>query len=64
MLAIDDLHWADRASLRFLAYLVRRLEGLPLLVAATLRLAERPTTRRWSPSSATTSRASRCGPAR
>jgi DNA-binding NarL/FixJ family response regulator len=42
VLAIDDLHWADRASLRFLAYLVRRFEGLPLLVAATLRPAEQP----------------------
>jgi len=31
VLAIDDLHWADRASLRFLAYLVRRFEGLPAL---------------------------------
>ena len=35
LLAIDDLHWCDRPSLRFLAYLARRLEGLPILVAAT-----------------------------
>ena len=35
--AVDDLHWCDRASLRFLAYLVRRLEGLPVLVLASLR---------------------------
>jgi DNA-binding CsgD family transcriptional regulator len=40
LLAIDDLHWCDRPSLRFLAYLARRLEGLPILVAATLRTAE------------------------
>lgn len=40
LLAIDDLHWCDRASLRFLAYLVRRLAGLPLLVLATLRPAQ------------------------
>ena len=40
VLAIDDLHWVDRPSLRFLAYLVRRLEGAPVLVAATLRTAE------------------------
>ena len=26
----DDLHWADSASLRWLCYLARRLEGLPL----------------------------------
>ena len=40
VLAIDDLHWTDRPSLRFVAYLLRRLEGLPVLVAATLRPAE------------------------
>ena len=40
MLAIDDLHWSDRPSLRFLAYLVRRLEGLPVLVVASLRPSE------------------------
>lgn len=40
LLAIDDLHWCDRPSLRFLAYLVRRLDGLPVLIAATLRTAE------------------------
>ncbi|HEX8102720.1 MAG TPA: hypothetical protein VF533_08920, partial [Solirubrobacteraceae bacterium] len=43
VLAVDDLHWCDRPSLRFLAYLVRRLEGVPILVAATLRTGERPT---------------------
>jgi len=40
LLAIDDLHWCDRPSLRFLAYLAKRLEGLPVLVAATLRTGE------------------------
>src|SRR5262245_55672602 len=40
LLSIDDLHWVDRASLQFIAYLVRRLEGQPVLVAATLRSAE------------------------
>src|ERR1700754_2652243 len=42
LLAVDDLHWCDRASLRFLAYLVPRLEGAPLLFGATLRTAETP----------------------
>src|SRR5262249_10160313 len=37
VLARGDLHWWDRPSLRFVAYLVRRLEGLPLLVAASAR---------------------------
>jgi DNA-binding NarL/FixJ family response regulator len=40
LLAVDDLQWSDRASLRFLTYLVRRLEGLPVLVAATVRTSE------------------------
>jgi DNA-binding NarL/FixJ family response regulator len=37
LVAIDDLHWCDIPSLRFLAYLARRLEGLPILLAGTLR---------------------------
>jgi class 3 adenylate cyclase/DNA-binding CsgD family transcriptional regulator len=37
LLAIDDLQWADAPSLRWLSYLVRRLEGLPLLVIAGTR---------------------------
>ena len=40
VLAIDDLHWCDRPSLRFLAYLTRRLDGLPVLLAVTLRTTE------------------------
>jgi DNA-binding CsgD family transcriptional regulator len=40
LLAIDDLHWCDRASLRYLAYLARRLDDLPVLVVASLRPAE------------------------
>jgi DNA-binding NarL/FixJ family response regulator len=40
VLAIDDLHWCDRPSLRFVAYLARRLEGQPILVAATVRTGE------------------------
>ena len=43
VLAIDDVHWADAASLRWLAYLARRIEGLPLLVLATVRPAEAET---------------------
>jgi DNA-binding CsgD family transcriptional regulator len=40
LIAVDDLHWCDRPSLRFLAYLVRRLEGLPVLVAGSMRPAD------------------------
>jgi DNA-binding CsgD family transcriptional regulator len=37
LLTIDDLHWADTPSLRWLLYLTRRLEGVPLLVAVGTR---------------------------
>jgi DNA-binding NarL/FixJ family response regulator len=37
LLAIDDLHWCDLASLEFVTFLQRRLEGLPILVVATSR---------------------------
>jgi class 3 adenylate cyclase/DNA-binding CsgD family transcriptional regulator len=40
LLAIDDLHWADAASLRWLGYLARRLDGQPLLLVAGTRPAE------------------------
>ncbi|MDA0166771.1 AAA family ATPase [Solirubrobacter ginsenosidimutans] len=43
LLEVDDLHWCDRPSLRFLAYLVRRLEGQPVLVAASVRTSDAPT---------------------
>lgn len=36
-LIIDDLHWADMGSLRFLVHLLVRMEGLPLLVIAASR---------------------------
>ena len=37
LLCIDDVHWADQASLRFLHYLGRRLEELPVAVVAAAR---------------------------
>jgi DNA-binding CsgD family transcriptional regulator/tetratricopeptide (TPR) repeat protein len=40
MLTIDDAHWADEASLAFLAYLSRRVSELPLVVCITMRPAE------------------------
>jgi class 3 adenylate cyclase/DNA-binding CsgD family transcriptional regulator len=36
-IVIDDLHWTDASTLRWLTYLARRLEGLPLLVVLGLR---------------------------
>jgi class 3 adenylate cyclase/DNA-binding CsgD family transcriptional regulator len=36
-LAIDDLQWSDASSLRWLAYLARRLDGVAGCVLATLR---------------------------
>ena len=40
LLAIDDLHWCDLPSLRWLAYLLPRMEGLALSVLVGLRPAE------------------------
>lgn len=37
MLIVDDAHWADAPSVRFLAYLARRLSALPLLVVVAAR---------------------------
>ncbi|MCW3065657.1 MAG: transcriptional regulator, LuxR family, partial [Solirubrobacterales bacterium] len=37
LLAVDDIHWADTASLRAIVHLARRLEGLPILVVLTVR---------------------------
>ncbi len=37
LLAVDDLHWCDAASLRWLNYTARRLEGLPILVVVGTR---------------------------
>ncbi|HEX5015118.1 MAG TPA: AAA family ATPase [Candidatus Limnocylindrales bacterium] len=37
LLAIDDVQWSDRASLRFLGYLARRLDDAPILIAVGLR---------------------------
>jgi tetratricopeptide (TPR) repeat protein len=37
MLTVDDAHWADPPSLRFLAYLARRRADLPLMLVAATR---------------------------
>jgi DNA-binding CsgD family transcriptional regulator len=40
LLCVDDLHWADQASVRFMHYLGRRLQELPIAVVAAARPAE------------------------
>jgi hypothetical protein len=37
LILVDDAHWADLASLRCLAYLAPRVEGLPLCLLVALR---------------------------
>src|SRR3954447_11412453 len=40
LLVIDDLHWADAASLLLLGFLAREARGAPVLIVATYRDAE------------------------
>ena len=40
LLLVDDLHWGDQPSLRFLEFLGRRLDGLAVAVVAAVRPAE------------------------
>jgi DNA-binding CsgD family transcriptional regulator len=40
LVTVDDLHWADQASVRFLLYLADRLAGLPVALAFSWRAAE------------------------
>jgi DNA-binding SARP family transcriptional activator len=35
ILCLDDLHWADEATLSWLAYLARKIQGAPILVLGT-----------------------------
>ncbi|HET8951713.1 MAG TPA: ATP-binding protein, partial [Solirubrobacteraceae bacterium] len=37
LLLVDDVHWADEASVRFLLFLVNRLEDAPVLLLAAQR---------------------------
>ena len=43
---VDDAHWADRPSLRFLAYLAERVAELPILLVVTARDGEPASDRR------------------
>jgi DNA-binding CsgD family transcriptional regulator len=44
LLVVDDLHWADEPSQRWLAYLAHRLDGLPLLLLLGMRPPAQATT--------------------
>jgi hypothetical protein len=37
LLAVDDLHWADDASIRFVEFLTNRLDAVPVLLLAAQR---------------------------
>ena len=39
---VDDAHWADPPSLRWLGHLARRIDALPLLVLLAVRSGEPP----------------------
>ena len=41
VVAVDDLQWADSASLRFVLYLIRRLDGLSASMLLSVRAGER-----------------------
>lgn len=58
-LLLDDLQWADTASLDLLAYLVRRLDRLPVLVIGTLRPGYEPASDRVHALWATAQRSAR-----
>ncbi len=40
LMLVDDAHWADRASLRFLAYLGSRISELPIVLVMSVRTGE------------------------
>ena len=51
LIAVDDVHWTDRASLRSLSYLTARLEGLPVTVLLAAHCASYC---KWVPAGAST----------
>jgi DNA-binding CsgD family transcriptional regulator len=40
LVAVDDLHWADQGSMRFVSYLAARLQGLPVALVLSWRMGE------------------------
>jgi class 3 adenylate cyclase/tetratricopeptide (TPR) repeat protein len=46
-LVIEDLHWADRLTLTYLAELTKAAPGCPLLVVTTTRIQGEPASQTW-----------------
>jgi ATP/maltotriose-dependent transcriptional regulator MalT len=42
VLLLDDIHWADDASLEFIRYLLRRPPDAPIMLLATMRVGQAP----------------------
>jgi hypothetical protein len=40
LIALDDAHWSDPPSMRFIAFLARRLEGVPILLLLSVRVSD------------------------
>ncbi|MFF3248929.1 AAA family ATPase [Streptomyces sp. NPDC002870] len=40
VIVVDDAHWCDAPSLRWISYITRRIEGLPVLLVLTERTGE------------------------
>jgi DNA-binding CsgD family transcriptional regulator len=47
LLSVDDAHWSDPSSLRYLAYLSRRVDGLPVLLVVAGRSPDPEGTSLW-----------------
>ncbi|MDQ7808574.1 AAA family ATPase [Amycolatopsis sp. A133] len=63
LLAVDDAHWLDEESLRWLEFLADRLAGLPVVVLLAHRPHERPTLTRITLRAAEVVRPRPLGPA-
>ena len=51
-LIVEDLHWADKLTLSYLAELTKAAPGCPLLVVTTTRIQGEPASQAWRPPSA------------
>lgn len=49
VLLVDDVQWADEDAVRFLAFLARRVETLPVVLVAGIREPDAASEERWRP---------------